>query len=166
MIKYLYKINLGVIIFMSTENNNLDSKRQRRIGKYKDYFNNDNDSSSSKNAVLFLVGLVICGLGIFLVFQNTILYTNFSLMDLLGFNPPFGVVLLPLIIGVGILFFNDKSIFGWLLIIFGLITIIAGILMGLKIFFKPVTLYQGLLMFCTITAGVGIMLKAISKQKI
>ena len=38
---------------------------------------------------------------------------------MIGFEPPFGLVLLPLIIGIVVLFFNEKSLFGWLLVIFG-----------------------------------------------
>ncbi|WP_010245214.1 hypothetical protein [Acetivibrio cellulolyticus] len=121
--------------------------------------------SLGKRFVYFLVGLALfCG-GIFLIFQNTTLYTNFTLLDIMGFTPPFGIVLIPFIIGVGVLFFNEKSIIGWFLTILGLVTIVLGIIMGLKIYFKPVSLYQGLIMFGMAAAGAGLTLKAIYGRK-
>jgi len=115
--------------------------------------------------VWFFLGLgLFCG-GSFLVMQNTILSSRFTLMDLLGINPPFGLVMLPLLIGIGVLFFNEKSILGWILTIVGLVTIFLGILMGLNIFFKPVSLYEGILMFGLISAGIGLVFKAIANSK-
>src|SRR5256714_10770779 len=49
----------------------------------------------------------------------------------------FGLSLVPFIIGIGFLFFNGKSLAGWLLTIAGLVIILAGILISLHIFFRP-----------------------------
>ena len=108
----------------------------------------------------FVFGAILFGIGVYLIFQNTIISTQFSLMDLIGFNPPFGLVILPLLIGIGVLFFNEKSILGWLITIFGIVTILLGILMGLKIYFKPVSLYQAVLMYGMTAAGIGLIAKA------
>ncbi len=116
--------------------------------------------------VYFLVGLaLLCG-GLFLIFQNTTLSTNFTLMDIMGFTPPFGVVLIPFIIGVGVLFFNEKSFIGWLLTIMGLVIIVLGILMGLRIYFNRIPLSQGLIMFGMVAAGAGLTLKAIAGKRV
>jgi len=113
-----------------------------------------------KNFGSFIFGAILFGIGVYLIFQNTIVSTQFSLMDLIGFNPPFGLVILPLLIGIGILFFNEKSILGWLITIFGIVTILLGILMGLKIYFKPVSLYQAVLMYGMTAAGIGLIAKS------
>lgn len=122
-------------------------------------------TSSGKRLVWFLTGLGLFGGGTFLVTQNTILSSRFSLMDILGINPPFGLVILPLLIGIGVLFFNEKSVIGWVLTIVGLAAILLGVLMNLSIFFKPVTLYQGILMFGLIAAGIGLISKALANTK-
>ncbi|NLL05168.1 MAG: hypothetical protein GX270_05140 [Clostridiaceae bacterium] len=115
--------------------------------------------------VYFIVGLaLLCG-GLFLIFQNTTLSTNFTLIDIMGFTPPFGVVLIPFIIGVGVLFFNEKSFFGWLLTIMGLVIIVLGILMGLRIYFNKITLAQGVIMFGMTAAGAGLTLKAFAGKR-
>ena len=67
------------------------------------------------------------------------------------------------LIGVGVLFYNEKSIIGWGLTVFGLMIIILGIIMGLRIIFMPVTLYQGLFMFGLIFGGAGLVLRFLRK---
>ncbi|MEJ6949472.1 hypothetical protein [Natronospora cellulosivora (SeqCode)] len=127
---------------------------------------NEHYTNSSDNAFTnLIIGLALSGIGIFLIMQNTTLVTNFSLMDILGFTPPFGLVLLPLLFGIGVLFYNSKSILGWVLLIFGIVTILLGILMGLRIIFRPVSLYQGVLMYGMTAAGAGLILKALSPKR-
>jgi hypothetical protein len=45
--------------------------------------------------------------------------------------------LLPLVLGLGLLFFNGRSVLGWLLTAGGAFIIFLGILMNLHIFFVP-----------------------------
>jgi hypothetical protein len=110
--------------------------------------------------VNFLIGTVVFCIGAYLILQNTVISSQFSLVDIIGFTPPFGLLLLPFLIGLGILFFNSKSILGWILMIFGIVSILLGILMGLKIYFRPVTLYQAMLMYGLTAAGTGIIAKS------
>src|SRR6266581_7436331 len=52
----------------------------------------------------------------------------------------FGLSLIPFILGIGFLFFNGKSLAGWLLTISGVVIILVGILMSLHIYFQPTSL--------------------------
>lgn len=113
------------------------------------------------NILTFFVGIVVFCVGAFLIFQNTIITTNFGLSGLIGFNPPFGMVLLPLIIGIIVLFFNENSILGWLLVIIGVLLILVGILMGLQISFRRTTLFVTIMMYGLTGAGIGITLKGL-----
>ncbi|MGE5328480.1 MAG: hypothetical protein ACM3KR_03105 [Deltaproteobacteria bacterium] len=147
------------------ENNKLKENDELKVDEEIKELLGTEAASSGTRLVWFLLGIgLFCG-GAFLVTQNTILSSKFTLMDIIGVNPPFGLVILPLIIGIGVLFFNEKSIVGWILTILGLITIFLGILMGLNIFFKPVSLYEGILMFGLIAAGIGLVFKAIANSK-
>lgn len=117
----------------------------------------------SNNSVLcFFLGIVFFFVGVYLITQNTILTMNFSVYsDITGFNTPFGLVLLPLIIGVGILFFDSKNIFGWIVFVIGILIILLGILMGLNIRFKSISLFEGILMFSLTAAGAGLFLRSV-----
>lgn len=116
----------------------------------------------------FFAGLAFSVLGIFLITQNTIVRTSFNLSRITGgYNPPFGLLLLPILIGIILLFAMKKQIWGWLLIIFGLCTILLSLLMGLEIRFRPVTLYYTILMYGSVAVGAGLMIRGViqSNQK-
>lgn len=132
---------------------------------YSDSSFRDNHYESPRGNILtFLSGIIVFLIGIYMVFQNTTISTTFTLGRFLGFSPNFGIVLLPFLIGVIILFFNERSILGWFLIISGVLIIVIGILMGLRIYFRPVSLIKGLFMFGTIAAGFGLILKGLFRR--
>lgn len=73
----------------------------------------------------------------------------------------FGLSLVPLLLGVGILFFNGRSLAGWFLTGAGAIIILAGILAELDIYFRPTSLFNTLLMLVLIAGGVGLVARAV-----
>lgn len=113
----------------------------------------------------FFAGLGFFVLGVFLVTQNTIVTTGFNLRGLTGgYNPPFGVLILPVIIGIILLFAMDNQVLGWILIVVGICTILLSLLMGFDINFKQTTLYIVILMFGCIAAGAGLMIRGITQS--
>src|SRR5205823_12232550 len=56
----------------------------------------------------------------------------------------FGLSLFPLMIGIGILFYDGRSIPGWLLTGAGALIIVAGIVANLHIYFQPTSLFDTL----------------------
>lgn len=84
----------------------------------------------------FLTGVAIFFVGAFLIFHNTKISLSTQLKDLIGFEPSFGITLIPMIIGVLLLLFNEKSFWGWFLVASGLIIILIAILMGAQITLK------------------------------
>ena len=109
-----------------------------------------------------LAGIAFFVLGVFLITQNTVVRTGFNLGGLTGgYNPPFGVLLIPVLIGIILLFAMKKQTWGWILIGFGLATILLGLLMGLEIFLKPTNLYVTILMFGCAAVGVGLMIRGV-----
>jgi len=73
----------------------------------------------------------------------------------------FGLSLIPFILGVGFLFYNGKSILGWLLMTAGLVIILAGILMSLHIYFQPTSLFNTLLMLALLFGGLGLIVRSL-----
>lgn len=113
----------------------------------------------------FLIGLIIFVLGAFLITQNTIVRTGFNLGGFMGgYNPPFGLLLLPVIIGIILLFAMDSQVLGWILIAFGICSILLGLLMGLDIRFRPTTLYVVILMFGCVAIGAGLMIRGVTQS--
>jgi hypothetical protein len=73
----------------------------------------------------------------------------------------FGLSLIPFIIGIGLLFFDGKSVAGWLLTIAGLVIILVGILVSLHIYFQPTSLFNTLLMLVLLFGGLGLIFRSL-----
>jgi uncharacterized protein len=106
----------------------------------------------------FLMGLVMAVAGAYLLTSQVVVTSN--QWTLWGYNS-FGLSLVPLLIGVGLLFFNGKSITGWLLLIAGVVIILAGILMNLTIYFRATSLFNTLMMLVLLAGGLGLIARSL-----
>ena len=73
----------------------------------------------------------------------------------------FGLTLVPLLIGIGLLFFNGRSVLGWLLVIGGAVIILAGIIANLQLYFRPTSLFATLMMLGLLAAGLGVVARSL-----
>ena len=71
-----------------------------------------------------------------------------------------GITLIPLVIGVGLLFHDGRSIAGSVLAYGGLLVIVAGVLANMRIHFQPTSLFQTLVILAMLAGGVGLMARA------
>ena len=72
-----------------------------------------------------------------------------------------GLALLPFVVGAGFLFFDGKSRVGWLLTACGIVIVLLGVLMNLRIYFEPTSLFDTLLMLVLLAGGVGLMARSL-----
>jgi hypothetical protein len=106
----------------------------------------------------FLVGVAMAVAGGYLLTQQVSVTSGFW-----GFfgEHTFGLSLLPLLVGVGVLFFDGKSVLGWLLTLAGAVIILAGILMNLRIYFERTSLFNTLVMLCLLAGGLGLVARSL-----
>jgi hypothetical protein len=109
----------------------------------------------------FFAGLAMAGIGTYL-FLNQVEVTG-AWGRLWGFSS-FGLSLVPMLVGMGMLFFNGKSVAGWLLTLIGFGIILAGVLMNMDIYFRPTTLYNTLLMLVILAGGLGLVIRSFKSQ--
>jgi predicted membrane channel-forming protein YqfA (hemolysin III family) len=109
----------------------------------------------------FLLGVVMAAGGGYLL-TNQVEVTGGS-WYLWGHNA-FGLTLLPLLFGIGMLFFNGRSKVGWLLLIAGSAIVLAGILMNLQIYFRGTSLFNTLMMLVLLFGGLGLILRSLRSQ--
>ena len=107
----------------------------------------------------FFIGLMCAVAGGWLL-TNQIQVTSGGFWNLYGYNG-FGLSLIPFILGTGLIFFNGKSIVGWLLLAAGLVIVLVGILSNLNIYFRPTSLFNTLLMLALLAGGIGAMAAAL-----
>jgi hypothetical protein len=106
----------------------------------------------------FLVGLGMTISGGYLLISRVIVTSGFWYWG--GYNT-FGLSLIPLIIGIALVFFNGKSIIGWLLIFASVVIIGSGILMNLQIYFQPTSLFNTIIMIVLFAGGIGLLAKSV-----
>jgi len=114
---------------------------------------------------IFVLGFALACAGGWLL-TNQVVVTSEYLAS--GFMVPvinyhmnsFGLSLVPFIIGIALLFFDAKSVAGWLLTIAGLVIIVAGILISLHIYFRPTSLFNTLTMLVLLFGGLGLILRS------
>jgi hypothetical protein len=77
-----------------------------------------------------------------------------------GYNA-FGLTLFPLLIGIGVLFYNGRSILGWLLTLGGTLIILVGIVANLHLYFQPTSLFDTLVMLGLLAGGIGLVARSL-----
>jgi uncharacterized protein len=80
-----------------------------------------------------------------------------------GYNA-FGLSLVPLLVGIGVLFYNGKSLVGWGLTLAGSIIILAGIIANLRIYFQPSSLFDTIMILGLLAGGIGLVARSLRPQ--
>jgi hypothetical protein len=106
----------------------------------------------------FFFGLLMSGVGAYLFLNQVEVTTSF--WRIWGMNA-FGLTLLPMLIGVALLFYNGKSVAGWILTLLGFAIIFAAVLMNMDIYFKPTSLYNTLVMLVLLFGGFGLIARSL-----
>jgi uncharacterized protein len=110
----------------------------------------------------FFIGLAMTIGGAYLLTNQVVVTSSF--WTIWGHNT-FGLSLLPLIFGIGILFFNGKSIAGWLLLFAGIVIIFTGIIMNLQIYFQTTSLFNTIVMLVLLAGGIGLIARGIAVHR-
>jgi len=106
----------------------------------------------------FLVGLGMLVVGGYLLLTRVTIGSGTWL--LWGYNA-FGLSLLPLLVGIGWLFYDGRSVGGWLLTAVGALVILAGIIANLHMFFAPTSLFDTLVMLGLLAGGLGMVARSL-----
>src|SRR4030095_6414101 len=73
----------------------------------------------------------------------------------------FVMSLIPLLLGIGLLFFDGRSVIGWILTFGGAIIIITGINADLQLYFSPTSLTDTMIMLGMLAAGIGLVARSL-----
>jgi predicted membrane channel-forming protein YqfA (hemolysin III family) len=110
---------------------------------------------------MFLIGFVMAVAGGYLLTTQVTVTSGY--WRLWGYNA-FGLSLLPFIVGIAFLFFDGKSVVGWVLTIAGAVIIVAGILTNLEIYFRATSLFNTLVMLVLLFGGIGLVARALKPR--
>lgn len=106
----------------------------------------------------FVIGVALACAGAYLLTSRVTVTTGF--WQLWGHNS-FGLTLIPLLLGIGIIFFNGRSFLGWMLVIVGAVIILAGIIANMSIYFQPTSLFNTVMMLALLAGGLGLIARSV-----
>jgi hypothetical protein len=110
----------------------------------------------------FLLGLVMMIIGGYLLFDNVQVHGGWwNWRGIGGYGQSFGITLIPLLLGIGILFVNGKSFVGRFLTGGGFLLIVVGIIANLNIHFRQTSLFNTLVMLVCLVGGIGLIVRSV-----
>ena len=110
----------------------------------------------------FILGFAMACIGGYLI-SNQVSVVG-SYWSFWGTNT-FGITLLPMLFGIAILFWNGRSIIGWLLTVAGALFILAGVIANMHIYFQQTSLFNTLVMLILLVGGLGLIARSIRPHR-
>lgn len=109
----------------------------------------------------FLAGLVMLAAGLYWFMSSVHVTTGFGSFMFGSFRVGTGLVIVPFLVGIVMLFYNFDSILAKMITMLGVIIIIASIIMNTHFYFTSKNLYEYLLMLVFIFGGGTLVLKVL-----
>ena len=125
---------------------------------------NENKSSGENDLLLFFVGIILLGAGLFMLSKRVMVHSSWSVWRIGGFDLSSGTVTIPLIIGIIWYFVKPKSVVPKIIITLGVVFIIVAIIMSIRINFVTTSMFDYILIFGMSGAGAGLLLRTLFRK--
>ena len=110
----------------------------------------------------FLLGFVMLVVGGYLLLNQVSVHGGYGHFGFAGSNgKSFGISLIPLLFGIGILFVNGQSFAGRVLTGIGALIILTGIIVNMDVDFRQTSLMNTLIMLILIVGGIGLIVRSV-----
>jgi hypothetical protein len=113
----------------------------------------------------FFVGLTLFGWGLYLFLENVAVESQFSMSQSIwsfqGLHISGGMILVPFFLSVAMLFYDGRSLFGWLLFSFSLGSLVFGILSSIGFRMRPMSSFDLVFMLALAGSGLGIFVRSL-----
>jgi hypothetical protein len=112
----------------------------------------------------FILGVIMALAGGYILTNQIIVTNTFWRYHLpfVGFEvSAFGVTLIPFLIGIGLVFFNYRSVLGWILAGGSLLLMLIGVITNLQVYFAPTSLFITLIMLILLIGGIGLIIRSL-----
>ncbi|EIJ42195.1 hypothetical protein BegalDRAFT_1299 [Beggiatoa alba B18LD] len=109
----------------------------------------------------FFIGLIMLIMGGYLFLKN--IHVGFSFVYSYyvgGMRLNTGLVLIPFIFGIGMIFYNPDNDIGWWLVIISIILIIAGVINSINMVLVPMSAFDLMMILGLMIGGLGLFLSS------
>ena len=117
----------------------------------------------------FIIGIIMmCG-GFYMLLNSITVTSSFGMgVRLYGFsamggnyNITSGMIMIPFMFGVGLIFYNSKNILGWVLSIGSITGLIFGVISSIRFTFKTMTSFDLIVILVLAMGGLGLFLRSL-----
>jgi hypothetical protein len=117
----------------------------------------------------FLVGFVMLVGGLYLLLSEMIVRPQFGfgapVFSYGGWSVTTGMVFIPFLFGVGLIFYNAKSWLGWILTAGSLVALIFGVIANLNIRLSAMSAFDLVVILVLMVGGLGLLLRSLAETK-
>ena len=121
----------------------------------------------------FFLGLFMMGVGFYMLLSKIVVTSGFGMGYSLyrfggaggsgGFGLTTGMIFIPMMFGIGWIFYNAKSIWAWMLTLVSLGAMIFGVISSLKIKMMTMTSFDLIVILVLAVGGIGLFLNSLKK---
>ncbi|MFS2216407.1 hypothetical protein ACEN9H_12645 [Massilia cellulosiltytica] len=113
----------------------------------------------------FFLGLVLmCG-GFYLLLNSVVVSSSFGLGTRLfgvgGYGITGGIVLIPLVIGIAMIFYNARNVLGWLLAICAFAALVFGVIASVNMSLRTMSAFELICILALAFGGLGLFLRSL-----
>ncbi|MGK0361524.1 MAG: hypothetical protein ACI9U2_003842 [Bradymonadia bacterium] len=113
----------------------------------------------------FIIGLVMFVAGGYILLESVHVHSGMrwggAMFSMGGYGVTSGMILVPFIFGVGIIFYNGKNPLGWLLAALSLVALGFGLISSVQFRFSSMSLFSLLTIIVLLVGGAGILLSGL-----
>ena len=143
------------------KNKDLDSMYRELVN------NRDTKEDAGTRLFKFFLGLVMLAVGLFMIFQNLRVSSTWGdgyFYHIGNFGISNGMIMLPMVIGIGMLIFMRKRIYGWVVLAIGIVFVLLSVFMTTNIHWRTTSGYVFVIMFGLTAAGAGLVLRELFRK--
>lgn len=130
---------------------------------------NSSSNDSGNDLLRFFIGLVLLAGGLFMIFNNLVVTSSWGtrgyIFHIGSMGIPNGMVMLPVIVGIGMLCLMKRKIFGWIVIAIGITIVLLSVLLSTHIHWRSTSAYIFIIMFGMTAAGAGLVLRELFRSR-
>ncbi len=117
----------------------------------------------------FFLGLFMMIGGFYMLFNSMIVNARFGFGTAMytfsgGFGITSGMILIPFLFGVGLIFYNRQNMIGWVLAIGALVALTFGVISSLNISFRRMSAFDLMVILVLSFGGLGLFLSSLRQS--